>query len=405
MKFRYEAKDGGGEAVRGEIEANVEREAAARLRERGLTPIDIVPACPSRSGAGTSPSFFMRGGVPLAEKALFFRELAAMTGAGISASSALRVLSGQKRSRRFDGVIARIYAEVSSGSTIAGAFAGHPSCFDAVTVALIRAGEESGTLDASLARLAAFLEARAELRKKLVSALTYPALVVLVAAASLCVLTAVVVPQFERAFRGLGVELPPLTRAVFAAGSWMEAYWYIPLIALAAALLAARLSLRAPGLRAAADGALLKMPVFGDMLLKASLARSFGTMAALLRSGLPVLQSLRLAASAAGNEKIRKAIETAREDAASGKSLSASLGARGIFPPMIVQMAAVGEETGRTGEMLEKIAGWYESELTEKVKRLGSILEPVMVVIVGGLVGLIAVAVFMPIVSAINSFI
>lgn len=405
MKFSYEAKTRGGETARGEIEAAGEREAAAQLREKGLTPIEITPAGEKRGAAKISLSSLFARRVKLAEKALFFRELATMTEAGVPAAASLRILSAQKRSRRFAAVISDIYARVVSGSSLAAAFAAHPECFDAVVAALVRAGEESGTLDASLAKIASFLEAREELRKKIISALTYPALVASVALFSLCLMTAVVVPQFERAFRGLGVELPPLTRAVFCAGAWMQSYWHILLILILMLLSAVRLAMRNVGFKAYADGALLKIPIFGDMLLKASLSRSFGTMAALLRAGLPVLASLRLAASAAGNERIKRAFEAAHDGAASGRGLSSSLGGCGVFPHMIIQMAAVGEESGRTGEMFEKIAGWYESELTEKVKRLSSILEPVMVVIVGAAVGIMAVAVFMPVVSAINAFI
>ena len=402
MKFRYEAKTRGGESARGEIEAADERAAASLLREKGLTPIDITPAGEKRGAAKISFSALFARRVKLAEKALFFRELATMTEAGVPAAASLKILSEQKRSRRFEAVISDIYVRVVAGSPLASAFAEHPECFGAVVAALVRAGEESGTLDASLAKIASFLEAREELRRKIISALTYPALVASVALFSLCVMTAVVIPQFERAFRGLGVELPPLTRAVFRAGA---SRWPALLFLIFALALAVKLALRSARLRPHIDGAMLKIPVFGDMLLKASLSRSFGTMAALLRAGLPVLASLRLAASAAGNEKIRAAFESARDGAAAGKGLSAALGGCPVFPRMIVQMAAVGEETGRSAEMFEKIAGWYESELSEKVRRLSSILEPVMVVIVGAAVGVMAVAVFMPVVSAINSFI
>ena len=405
MKFKYEAKTRDGNAAHGEIEAADEREAAARLREKGLTPIDVAPIRESGGKRKISFSATFARNVKLAEKTLFFRELATMTEAGVPAAASLRILAGQRRSRRFERVVSDIYERVAAGSSLASAFAEHPGCFDGVTVALVRAGEESGTLDASLAKIASFLEAREELRRKIISALTYPALVLTVALFSLCVMTAVVIPPFERAFRALDVELPPLTHAVFGAGAWMESRWFMLVFIILALALSVKLAMLNARIRACADGLLLKIPIFGDMALKASLSRSFGTMAALLLAGLPVLAALRLAASAAGNERIRLAFETARGGAAAGRGLSASLAACGIFPLMIVQMAAVGEETGRTGEMFGKIAAWYESELSEKVKRLSSILEPVMVVIVGAAVGLMAVAVFMPVVTAINAFI
>ncbi len=405
MKFLYEAKTRGGLTERGETEAADERAAAALLREKGLTPLEIASAREFRGGVKISFPAPFASRVKLAEKTLFFRELATMTEAGVPAAASLKILSEQKRSRRFGAVISDIYARVAAGSTLAAAFAGHSDCFGAVAVALVRAGEESGTLDKSLAKIASFLEAREELRRKIISALTYPALVASVAVFSLCVMAAVVVPQFERAFRGLGVELPPLTRAVFRAGAWMESRWHVLLFAFLLLVLAAKLALRSAGFRAYIDGAMLKFPIFGDMLLKAALSRSFGTMGVLLRAGLPALVSLRLAASAAGNEKIRKAFETARDGAAAGKGLSAALESCGVFPRMIIHMAAVGEETGRSAEMFGKIADWYESELSDKVRRLSSILEPVLVVIVGAAVGIMAVAVFIPVVSAINSFI
>lgn len=404
MKFRYEAKGSDGSKARGEVEAVDVRDAAARIRAEGLVPIDIVPARGAKGATGFSAASLFRRRVKLAEKALFFRELATMTEAGVPVAASLRVLAGQKRSRRFEAVIADIYERVSAGSTLAAAFDEHAECFDAVAAAFVRAGEESGTLDENLAKIASFLEAREELRKKIISSLSYPALVLCVTLCSLCLMTTVVIPQFERAFRGVGVDLPPLTRAVFGFGAWMDAHWRIIAFILAAAVAAAKFALRNIRIRAAADGLLLKIPIFGEMFLKAALARSFSTIGALLRSGLPMLSALRLAASASGNQKIKKALEAARDAAASGRPLSVSLDSE-IFPHMIIQMAAVGEETGRTGEMFEKIAAWYESELTEKVKRLSSILEPVMVVIVGVIVGVMAVAIFLPVVSAINAFI
>ena len=346
----------------------------------------------------------LRRGVKLAEKMLFFRELATMTEAGVPVATSLRVLAGQKRSRRFEAATARVYELVASGSPLAAAFEEQRDCFDVISVALVRAGEESGALAESLAKIASFLEAREELRKKIISALSYPALVLCVTLFSLCLMTTVIIPQFERAFRGVGIDLPPLTRAVFGLGTWMEAHWKILIIIIALLSFAVKFALKNRRVKAFADGLMLKIPIFGEMFLKAALARAFGTMGALLRSGLPVLSALRLAASAAGNEKIKKAFDAAHDGTASGRSLSASLDGR-LFPRMVVQMAAVGEETGRTGEMFEKIASWYESELTEKVKRLSSILEPVMVLIVGAVVAIMAVAIFLPVISAINAFI
>ena len=256
----------------------------------------------------------------------------------------------------------------------------------------------------SLAKIASFMEDQENLRKKIISAMTYPTVVICIALLVLGVMVAVVVPQFEKAFGNLNIELQALTLMTFKFGRWMQHNWYvIPLVIIVAAILLRQLR-KMKSMKMPVDTLLLKIPIFGDIIFKASLTRSFRTMGSLLRSGVPVLSSLEMTAEVAGNERIKRGFLEMRDGASMGRALNAVVREKKLFPPMIGHMIAVGEETGRTDEMLEKIADWYDAELSEKIKRLSSILEPVMVVFVGIIVGFMVLAIFLPIISAINAF-
>ncbi|MCE5202420.1 MAG: type II secretion system F family protein [Synergistaceae bacterium] len=414
MDFRYKAKASNGKTISGTQAANNEAELIAWMRDKGWVPIDISRTYEVALQIGESvigkkdidlhvPSFFSPR-IKLRDKAVFFRQLATMISAGIPISASLEILTEQTSNKRFRHIISRIYFRVSSGATFGAAIAEHPKCFDPLVTALVRAGEESGTLDESLLKLAGFLEDQDVLRKKIISALTYPSVVMAIALIVLGVMVVVVIPQFQRAFQNLNVKMPILTQWTFALGTWARGNWYYIPAAIAAFAVAVYVLRKSKSLELIIDAAILKVPVFGDIIFKASVSRSFRTMSSLLRSGIPVLQSLEMAGNVALNSKIRNAFVQMRDTAVTGASMNSIMREKKLFPPMISHMIAVGEETGRTDEMFDKIADWYESELSEKIKRLSSILEPVMVVFVGIIVGFMVLAIFLPIISAIQAF-
>lgn len=405
MRYKYKAKNPEGLTVRGAHEAKSEEEAASWLRAAGLIPLEI-----RETGAGGSP--FAAGELPflsprikLKDKAVFFRQLAVMTEAGIPLASALEVLAEQTENKRLRKAAAEINEAVSSGSTLRAALARYPKVFGRLVLSLVRAGEESGTLGSALTELSAFLEEEDLLNKKIISAAAYPAVVLTTAAAALGVAVAVVVPQFEKAFKNLNIRMPALTRAVFELGGTAREYWHVlPLsIAAAAALICALRRVRS--LEIFIDAASLKVPVFGDIAFKASLARSFRTMSSLLRSGIPLLSALEMAGEAAGNARIKRSFDAVRESVTRGGSMSSAIKEESVFPPLAASMAAVGEETGTTDRMFEKTADWYDAELSEKIKRLSAVLEPVMVIFAGLVVGFMVMAVFFPIIGAIEALI
>ncbi|MDO4560402.1 MAG: type II secretion system F family protein [bacterium] len=414
MEFHYDAKDRSGKTVSGTHSASSEPELLSWIRGNGWVPLNVSQhreISLSTSGdklreAGKERGEFwdLSPRIKLRDKLIFFRQLATMIAAGIPVTASLAILTEQTQNKRFRRVLTKVYKRVSAGTTLGAALAENPKCFDAITIPLVRSGEESGTLDMSLAKIAGFMEDQDNLRKKIVSAMTYPAVVIGIALLVLGVMVAVVIPQFEKAFGNLNIELPALTLMTFRFGRWMEHNWYvIPLVIFAVALLLAQLR-RMKSMKLPIDTFLLKIPVFGDIAFKAALTRSFRTMGSLLRSGVPVLSALEMTADVAGNEKIKLGFLEMRDGAAMGKALNATVREKKLFPPMISHMIAVGEETGRTDDMLEKIADWYDAELSEKIKRLSSVLEPVMVVFVGVIVGFMVLAIFLPIISAIQAF-
>jgi len=412
LDFQYRAKASNGEMLRGKRTAESEADVVAWIRAQGWMPIEVstyfeINVKQRRKNVSYTGASFLRltPRARLKDKLVFFRQLSTMISAGISITpSSMEVLIEQTSNKRFKRVLASIFDRVSSGVPLAGALAEHPKFFDTLSLVMVKTGEESGTLDVSLARLSLFLEEQENLRKKIISAVTYPAAVIMVALLALGVMIVVVVPQFQKAFGNLNVKMPKLTLMLFELGNWAKGHWlYIPIAVLAFAVLLHLLKKIEP-INYQIDSALLKLPVFGGILYKAAIARSFRTMASLLKSGIPVLKALELAGDVAGNKKLRKGFLVMRDAVAMGVPMNVAMKEKKLFSPLVCHMVAVGEETGRTDEMLAKVADWYEAELSETIKRLSSILEPALVVFVGVIVGVMVLAIFLPILTAIQAY-
>lgn len=413
MNYQYFAKASNGKTMSGSRAADNEAELLEWIKSMGWVPIDVKRnnEFALQVGESMGKGIVWKNGLDLSsrikikDKALFFRQLSTMISAGIPIAATMEILKDQTANKRLKRIVSQMNTKISSGVPLWRAIADYPKCFDPLATALIRSGEESGNLDDSLSKLAGFLEAQDSLRKKIISAMTYPVVVIIIATVVLGIMVAVVIPQFEKAFSNLNVEMPWLTRMTFKIGAWAKVNWYyVPLTVIG--LIASMFMLKKVKMfELGIDTILLKIPVFGDIIYKSSISRSFKTMSSLLRSGVPVLQAIEMSGDVALNAKIKAAFMMMRDSAAMGASMNEIIKAKKLFPPMIIHMIAVGEETGRTDEMLERVANWYESELTEKIKRLSSILEPIMMVFVGIIVGFMVLAIFLPIMSAIQAFI
>ena len=402
MEFKFKARSPEGKIVEGVIQGDSQDAAVASMRERGMMPITLTRSGREKGGDSFREILHRMGSVPLRDKVIFFRQLATMIKAGVTLGNALNILVDQTKNPRLADSIRRIKMAVDGGFSLSGAMRTRAE-FNTLMVSIVSAGEEGGKLDESLDRLATFLERQDELRRKIVSAVTYPAVVILFAVFILYILVTVVMPRFSQVFRGLNVPLPTLTIQVFNFSEWMAEFWYIPLLAIFLFGVVVSMLAKNKDTKPAMDAMKLKLPLVGDIFFKSAMARSNRTLASLVDSGVPILKSLEMTAEVTDNAVIGKAYTSLRDAARKGASLGDTAKNIPVFPVMIAHMMKVGEETGQLETMLDKVAGWFEMELDEKIKRLTSILEPVLIIFVGGIVALVALAIFTPIVTAIQT--
>ena len=402
MEFKYRAHSPDGRIVEGVISGTSQDAAVATMREQGLTPISLTGGGSTAQRESLGEILRRAATVPLRDKVIFFRQLATMIKAGVTLGNALDILREQTQNPRLKDSIKRVKMSVDSGFSLSGALRTRKE-FTTLMVSIVSAGEEGGNLDESLDRLATFLERQDELRRKIVSAVTYPAVVIAFAFFILYILVTVVMPRFAEVFRGLNVPLPELTVAVFNFSEWMAEYWYIPTGVFAAILLFIHMLNKNKGTKPAIDSIKLRLPMVGDIFFKSAMARSNRTLSSLVESGVPILKSLEMTAEVTDNAVIGRAYTDLRDAARKGASLGDTAKNIKIFPVMIAHMMKVGEETGQLETMLDKVAGWFEMELDEKIKRLTAILEPMLIIVVGGIVAMVALAIFTPIVTAIQT--
>ncbi|MDR0764140.1 MAG: type II secretion system F family protein [Synergistaceae bacterium] len=411
MKFKYRARTAAGLINTGTREAVSENAAIAWMREQGWAPISIEASGDARAlfygkaGRALLNAVLFHRKVTLKDKNVLFKQMATMLRAGITIAATMDLLARQVENQTLSAVMAEIRDAVFGGVTAAAAFARHPGIFTSLDVALIRAGEEGGVLDVSMARLASFVEGQYALRKKIKSAMMYPSAIIFFTIVVLVVLCVVIVPLFKRAFANIGVtKMPFLTSVVFGISDILKAYWFllpVPFIAVYAAL--RRINENERG-RRALDRLKLRLPLMGDMIFKSTMARAFRTFATLVTAGVQILDAMEMSAGVADNHVIGDAFKAMRERAQNGVMLSVTIKEQNLFPAMVAHMVAVGEETGRIDDVLSKVADWYDMELDEMIKALTSVIEPVMVVFVGLVVGLIVASVFIPIIQAMQQF-
>jgi type IV pilus assembly protein PilC len=404
MDFRYRARASDGKIVEGFLSGESQTQIVGVLRGRGMFPISVETRKTesSSSSGGFLDDLRKISSISLRDKVVFFRQLATMVKAGITLGNALEILVEQTKNARLADAIRKVKASIDSGFSMSAAMRSRKE-FSTLMVAIVQAGEEGGVLDDSLDRLASFLERQDALRRKIVSAVSYPSVVILFSFFILYILVTVVIPKFAKVFKGLNVPLPKLTVFMFDFGMFIANYWYLPLLAVLLIVLVTILLQKSPSTRPAFDAFKLKVPITGDILYRTVMARSNRTLASLVQSGVPILKSLDMTAEVSDNYVIAQGYVTLRDAAKRGKGLGDTAKELKIFPAMIAHMMRIGEETGQLEEMLNKVADWFELELDEKIKRLTAVLEPVLIMIVGGMVAFVALAIFTPIVTAIQT--
>lgn len=394
--FRYSAKDATGRQVAGVIEADNAALVVERLRDMGFFITSI-----ERTVERTDVFQYLQSllGIGLKDLAIFSRQFATMVNSGLSLVRTLSILEQQTTNTRLKGIITQVRIDIEAGRPLSDAMGRHPKAFSSLYVNMVKAGETGGVLDEVLNRVATYLEKEQALRSKIKSAMVYPALLTAAALGGLFFMTIVILPQFEMLFRELGAggELPLPTQIAMAFSAGIRRYWYIGFAILAVLAYVLRRYLQTPGGRLWYDRLKLKMPVLGELNRKIVVARFTRTLGTLIASGVPIMQSLEVVAKAIDNVVIGNAIEAVRSSIREGQSIAIPLQFSGVFPPMVVQMTKVGEETGALEQMLEKVADFYDMEVETTVASLTSLLEPMLIIFMGVVVGAMVIALYLPI--------
>jgi type IV pilus assembly protein PilC len=394
MTFSYQARDGAGNIVNGIQDAINEDNAVTSLMSRGLMVLSL------QQKAASSRSKNKVWTVKETDLVLFTRQLATMIEAGISLVQALTALYEQcdpKRQKSLRNVIGDVTARVQGGDTFNESIAKHPRVFNRLFVSMVKAGEAGGLLSEILDRLAGFLEASARLRKKVKSAMTYPVIVISIAFLITTFLIVRVVPVFGEIFKDFGAKLPAPTQFLIDLSDFIRAKWYFLILGIGGTIFGARVFLRSARGRQLSDRWKLKLPVFGPLIHKICMSRFARTFAQLIRSGVPILEVLDIVGGTSGNHVVEQSIKGVTTDVEKGDNLSVALSKEKIFPPMMLRMVAAGESTGRIDTMLEKMADFWDEEIEAMLDALTSLIEPLLIVFLGVIVGGIVIAMFLPI--------
>ena len=398
--YRYSAMDASGRTVSGRLEADSLELVRAKLADLSYHVLSIRQ---TKSRGGFQEWFTGMQRVKLRDLVVFSRQFATMIDAGLSVVKCLDILQKQARNPKMKEVIGEVKRDVAGGMSLSESVQKHPRVFSALYINMIRSAEAGGILDTVLDRLSNFLEKEQETRNKIKSAMTYPVVVFCFAMLMLVALLFFVLPKFKGIFETMGLELPLTTRVLLNSSDYMRNYWYIALVLLVGAIVVIKTAARTDRGRYAIDAGKLRLPIFGDLLLKASVSRFARTFGTLISSGVPVLRALEIVADTAGNRVISETVVRARSSIKEGEKISTPLFGSKLFPVMVTQMIAVGEETGRLDQMLVKVANFYDDEVDTTLKSLTSLIEPLMIVGLGLIVGFIAVSVISPIYSLVGS--
>ena len=391
--FTYRGRARGGRLITGQVEANTPLAVAAQLRQRRVMATSVrekpEPLRLKIPGFG--------GKVKDKDLTVFTRQIATMINAGLPLVQSLEVLASQQPNKQFKRILTKIREDVEGGSTFAASLKQHPTVFTPLYMSMVEAGEAGGFLDTVLNRLAGYIEKTMTLRRKVKGAMIYPATIITVAVTVVIFLLIFVIPTFKALFEGFGAALPLPTRIVLELSRLVKTHLLAGLGTLVGAVFGLRFYYRTEKGKKVIDSLLLRLPVIGQLIRKVSVAKFTRTLGTLVSSGVPILDGLNITARVAGNKVVEEAILKTRSSIAEGKTIADPLGASGIFPPMVVQMISVGEQTGALDSMLAKIADFYDAEVDQAVSNLTTLLEPIMIVFLGVVVGGVIIAMYLPI--------
>ncbi len=389
--YKYIAKDDSGQEIKGSKDAKNRDQLAGELRKEGLQVIEIQEKKSLFSPGKPS------GGVKLEEMVIFTRQLATMISAGIPLLEGLEILQEQQENKAFNYALGDIVDRVRSGSDFSDSLAQHPKIFVKIYVSMVKAGEASGQLDVILTRLAEYQEATAKLIREIKSAMTYPCISLSLIFAITGFLMVYIIPQFKEIFTSLGIELPPITSMLMAISDFLvnSGHWII--LGFIGLIFLLVMYSKTPLGRYHLDYTKLKMPVFGSLFQKVALSRFARTFSTLIRSGVPILGALEIVGATSGNVLLEKALQVAMQNVKEGEPLAEPLGQFWVFPPMVTKMVAIGERSGALEALLEKISEFYDGQVEAAVETLTSMIEPIMIGLMGFIVGGIVLAVFLPI--------
>jgi general secretion pathway protein F len=397
-RFQYQALSASGEVVAGEIDGPDAKTVIRLLNEQALLPIE---ATEKRQGVGLNLdlSFGRRNGFPQGGLTLFVQQLTRLLNASLPLDRALEILTTLLEDKRTGRIVQKLLERVRDGSSLAEAMAQEEDTFPSVCVSMVRAGEEGGALRPVLARVAEFLVRSEGIRQKVISALIYPAILMLVAIGSIVLILTFVLPQFETMFQDAGSKLPTATWLVMTASQMLREDWWILLLAIAILAAAAQFLMRRPGVAALRDRILLRLPILGDLFTRFEAARFTRSLGVLLANGVPASRALALAGATVGNRVFTDAIETLAARFKEGEGLAKSLAETGCFPSLAIQLIQIGEETGRLKEMLQEVADIYDQEVERMLERLLTLLVPGITIFMGVIVALMMAAVMTAMVS------
>ncbi|MDA8130607.1 MAG: type II secretion system inner membrane protein GspF [Elusimicrobia bacterium] len=394
MLFAYKAKDSVGKQTEGTVEAADEKAALGRLRGQRLSVTEIKPA---KGKAGKQGK--LGGKIDNKDVVIFSRQLSTLVSSGVPIVQGLTILSEQAEAPNFKLVLNNLRTDIEAGLSIADAMKKHPNAFTELYVAMIRAGEVGGILDTILERLSAYLESNEALKGKVKSALMYPIVVFSAAGIITIFLIVFVIPIFKDIFAGFGAKLPFITQQLINISDFLRHYILFMIPPVGGGVWGFKKWMKTPKGERKVDEIALKLPIFGILLKKVAIAKFSRTLGTLIKSGVPILQGLETVAKTAGNKVIEEAIDGSQKSIKEGGRISDPLKKANIFPPMVIQMISVGEETGGLDTMLTKIADFYDTEVDTAVKGLTSMLEPLIMIFLGVVIGTIVIAMFMPMFS------
>lgn len=402
-KYTYTAQNLNGEKKSGFLDAKDEYQLARILRQEGLILIraDISGERKKKKFVFSLPFF---GGVSLAEKMMFTRNLQVMVSAGLSLPRALEVLSMQSRNKKFKKALFEIKEKVTKGENFSASLAQYPNIFSELFQSMLKIGEESGTLDEVLKTLTRQMEREYDLQSKIKGALIYPAVIIIAMVGIGVVMLIVVVPQLAKTFADLNIELPPTTKIVIGLGTFLATRWYLLPAILAGVIIFFWRILQTNLGKKIFDRLLVKIPIMSSLIKKSSSAYMVRNLSSLVTAGVPIIKSLEITAGTLGNIYFKNALMRASQRVAKGAKLSEALEPdRNVYGPVILQMIQVGEETGETANILQKLADFYEEEVGNETKNLTAIIEPVLMLIIGGAVGFFAISMIQPMYSMLGS--